>query len=145
MRDLDLASRVPTKTRDDDAVKLFNTKLTLTKAFSLFTMIVHGPRMPVEKARDEPHRRILLYSAAPYCLSQETLATILEADRDELRAYEVGLSKNAQQIFKYTLTGMVGTYMNERVFTARDVYPADEVKRHLGLTGDHSKMSFMNL
>ena len=145
MRDLDLASRVPTKTRDDDAVKLFNTKLTLSKAFSLFTMIVHGPRMPVEKARDEPHRCILLYSAAPYCLSQETLATILEADRDELSAYEVGLSKNAQQIFKYTLTGMVGTYMNERVFTARDVYPADEVKRHLGLTGDHSKMSFMNL
>ncbi len=70
---------------------------------------------------------------------------MLEADRDELSAYEVGLSKNAQQIFKYTLTGMVGTYMNERVFTARDVYPADDVKMHLGLTGDHSKMSFMNL
>jgi hypothetical protein len=78
-------------------------------------------------------------------LSQETLATILEADRDELRAYEVGLSKNAQQIFKYTLTGMVGTYMNERVFTPRDVYPADDVKMHLGLTCAHAQMSFMNL
>jgi hypothetical protein len=28
MRDLDLASRVPTKTRDDDAAKMFHAKLT---------------------------------------------------------------------------------------------------------------------
>ena len=39
MRDLDLASRIPTKTRDDDADKMFHTKLTLSKAFSLFTMM----------------------------------------------------------------------------------------------------------
>jgi hypothetical protein len=119
MRDLDLASRVPTKTRDDDAAKMFHAKLTLSKAFSLFTMMVYGPRMPVEKARDESHRRILLNSAAPYSLSKETLETILRADSDELSAYELGLTKNAQQIFKYTLPGMVGNYMNERVFTPR--------------------------
>ncbi len=55
MRDLDLASRIPqaTKTRDDDAAKMFNAKLPLTKAFSLFTMMAYGPRLPVEKARDE--------------------------------------------------------------------------------------------
>jgi hypothetical protein len=92
MLDLDLASRVPTKTRDDDAAKMFHAKLTLSKAFSLYTMMVYGPRMPIEKARDEPHRRILLYSAAPYCLSKETLETILGADRDELSAYEQGLA-----------------------------------------------------
>ncbi len=131
-RDLNLASRVPTKTRDDDAAKMFHAKLTLSKAFSLFTMMVYGPRMPVEKARDESHRRILLNSAAPYSLSKETLETILRADRDELTAYELGLTKNAKQIFKYTLRGMVGNYMNERVFTRRDVYPADDVKMHLG-------------
>ena len=44
MRDLDLAARVPTKTRDDDAAKMFNAKLTLSKAFTLFTLMVHGPR-----------------------------------------------------------------------------------------------------
>jgi hypothetical protein len=98
--------------------------------------------MPVEKARDEPHRRILLNSAALYSL---TLETILGADRDELSAYELGLTKNAQQMFKYTLPGLVGNYMNERVFTQRDVYPADDVKMHLGLMGAHAQMSFMNL
>ncbi len=33
MRDLDLASRVPTKTRDDYAAKMFHAKLTLSKAY----------------------------------------------------------------------------------------------------------------
>ena len=66
MRYLDLASRIPTKTRDDDAAKMFNDKLPLTKAFSLFTMMAYGPRLPIEKARDESHRRILLRSAASY-------------------------------------------------------------------------------
>ena len=145
MRDLDLASRISTKTRDDYAAKMFNAKLPLTKAFSLFTMMAYGPRLPIEKARDETHRRILLRSAAPYSLSMETLETILAADRDELTAYELGLTKNAQQIFKYTLPGLLGNYMNERVFTPRDVYPSDDVKMHLGLTGAHAQMSFMNL
>ena len=145
MRDLDLATRVPTKTRDDDAAKMFNAKLTLSKAFTLYTLMVHGPRMPVEKARDDTHRRILLHSAAPYALSQETLETILDADRDELIAYTIGLAKNAQQVLKYTLGGMVGNVLNEQVFTPRNVYPTDVIKVHLGLTGDHARMSVMNL
>jgi hypothetical protein len=39
----------------------------------------------------------------------------------------------------------LGNYMNEQVFTPRGVYPADDVKMHLGLTGPHAQMSFMNL
>ena len=101
--------------------------------------------MPIEKARDESHCRILLYSAAPYCLSQETLETILGADCNELSVYEQGLAKNAQQIYKYTLTGLLGNFMNEQGFTLRNVYPTDDVKMHLGLTGDQARMSFMNL
>ncbi len=75
----------------------------------------------------------------------ESLETILAADRDELTAYEIGLMNNAQQIFKYTLPGLLGNYMNEQVFTPRGVYPADDVKMHLGLIGAHAQMSFMNL
>jgi hypothetical protein len=145
MRNLDLASRVPTKTSDDGAANMFHAKLTLSKACSLFTMMAYGPCLPVEKVRDVSHRRILLNSAALYSLSKETLETILAADCYELSAYELGLTKNTQQIFKYTLPGMLGNYMNERVFTPRDVYPADDVKMHLGLTGAHAQMSFMNL
>ncbi len=78
MRDLDLASRVPTKIKDDGTDKLFNARLTLSKAFTLFTLIIHGKNLPIEKIRDETHRLILLRSAAPYCLSKEILDTIFE-------------------------------------------------------------------
>ena len=146
MPDLDLASRVQTKIKDNGPDKLFNSRLTLSKAFTLFTLIIHGKNLPIEKVRDETHRLILLRSAAPYCLSKETLDTIiLGADRDEMNAYLIGLSKNAQQVIRYQLYGLAGNYMNEKVFTPRDVYPADDVKLHLGLTGDNARKCFREL
>ena len=145
MRDLALASRVPTKTKDEDTPKLYNASLTLSKAFTLLTLVVHGKNLPIEKVKDEPHRVILLRSAAPYCLSKETLDTILGADRDEKNAYLIALAKNAQQVIRYVIYGLSGNYMNERVFTPRDVFPADDVKLHLGLTGDNARKCFMEL
>jgi hypothetical protein len=125
MRDLDLASRVPTKTKDDDTAKLFNASLTLSKAFTLFTFIVHGKNLPilVEKIRDDNYRHCLLYSAAPYCLSQETLDLILGADRDEKNDYLIALAENAQQVIRYVIYGLVVNYMNERdVWTSGQLY-----------------------
>ena len=145
MRDLDLASRVPPKTKDEDTPKLYNASLTLSKAFTLFTLIIHGKNLPIEKVPDKTHCLILLRSAAPYCLSKETLDTILGADRDEMNAYLIGLSKNAQQVIRYQLYGLAGNYMNEKVLTPRDVYPADDVKLHLGLTGNNAQKCFMDL
>ena len=145
MRDLDLASHVPTKTKDEDTPRLYNASLTLSKAFTLFTLIVHGKNLPIEKVRDEPNRLSLLHSAAPYCLSKETLDTILGADRDEKNAYLIALAKNAQQVIRYVIYGLSGNYMNERVFTPRDVFPAEDVKLHLGLTGDNARKCFMEL
>jgi hypothetical protein len=145
MRDLDLASQVPTKVRDVGTAELFKAKPTLSKAFTLFTLVLHGKNLPIEKIRDETHRLILLYSAAPYCLSKETLQTILEADSDERKAYMIGLAKNAQQVIRYTLYGLAGNYMNEKVLTSRDVFPADDVKLHLGLTGANAQKVFMEL
>ena len=109
------------------------------------TFIVHGKNLPIEKIRDDNNRHVLLYSAAPYCVSKDTLDLVLEADRDERNAYLVGLAKNAQQVIRYQIYGLAGNYMNERVFTPRDVYPADEVKLHLGLTGDNARKCFMEL
>ena len=46
MRDLDLASRISTKTRDDDADKMFHAKLTLSKALpSHLCKIIRGPAL----------------------------------------------------------------------------------------------------
>ena len=145
MRDLSLATQVPTKVRDEGTAELFKARPTLSKAFTLFTLILHGKNLPIEKIRDETHRLILLYSAAPYCMSKETLDTILEADCDERKAYMIGLAKNAQQVIRYTLYGLTGNYMNEKVLTSRDVFPANDVKLHLGLTGANAEKVFMEL
>jgi hypothetical protein len=51
----------------------------------------------------------------------------------------------AQQVIQYVLYGLAGNYMNEQVFTPRDVYPAEDVKLHLGLTGDNARKCFMEL
>jgi hypothetical protein len=69
MRDLELALQVPTKVRDDDAAELFRALLSLSKASTFFTLIIHGKNMPIEKVRDDIPRAVLLDSAAPYCLS----------------------------------------------------------------------------
>ncbi len=71
--------------------------------------------------------------------------TMLGADRDEMNAYLIGLSKNAQHVIRYLLYGLAGNYMNEKVLTQRDAYPADNVKLHLGLTGDNARKCFMEL
>jgi hypothetical protein len=112
MRDLELASQVPTKSRDDDAAELFKSQLSLSKASTFFTLVVHGKNMPIEKVRDELPRAVLLYSAAPYCLSKRNLDIILGADADERKAYLQDLVKNAQQVVKYILPGLVRNYMN---------------------------------
>ena len=143
MRDLDLASRVPTKVRDEDAAELFKAKPTLSKAFTLLTLVVHGKNLPIKNVRDSIPRDILLYSASPYCISKDTLDIILGADSDERKAYLIGLAKNAQQVIKYTLGGLLGNYMNEKVLTSRDVFPTEDVKLHLGLTGANAQKCFM--
>jgi hypothetical protein len=91
--------------------------------------------MHIEKVRTDIPRAVLLYSADPYCLSKGSLDIILGADADERKAYLVALVKNAQQVVKYILPGLVGDHMNEKVLTSREVFPADDVKLHLGLTG----------
>jgi hypothetical protein len=145
MRDLELAAQVPPKNRDDDAAELFKAALSFSKASAFFTLVIQGKNIPVEKVRDDIHRAILLYSTAPYCLSQGNLDIILGADADERKAYLIRLVKNPQQVVKYILPGLVGNYMNEKVLTSRDVYPSDDVRLHLGLTGANAKKSFMEL
>jgi hypothetical protein len=101
--------------------------------------------MPIEKVRDDINRAALLHSAAPFCLSQETLARATILDANERKAYLIGLVKNAQQVMKYILPGLVGNYMNEKVLTSLEDFPADDVKLHLGLTGANSQKCSMEL
>ncbi len=104
MRDLDLASQVPTKIRDEEAAELFKAKLTLSKAFTFFTFLLHCKNLPIEKVRDKTARAILLYSAAPYCLSEETMATILDQiptrGRTTLSDWQRTLSRSCSMYFQ---------------------------------------------
>lgn len=145
MRSLTLNTQVPTKGRDADAPRLFSASLNVSKAITLFAFIHSGKNMLVEKHRDEAARMIVFRSAAPYCLNEETAALILDADPEERSAYLIGTAKIAQQFIRYGLYGQVINYFCDKVLTQHNVHPCDEVKLHLGLTGEYAKKSFMDL
>jgi hypothetical protein len=87
----------------------------------------------------------VLRTVAPYCLSKETLNIILNADPYGQKAHLTGLAKNAQQFIKYQLFGTVGNYMGEKVLARHNVFPSGSVRKHLGLTGDNTSKSFMDM
>ena len=70
MRDLELSADRPTKSRDPDACKLFDTSLTFSKAFQLFSLVHFGKNNPVEKIRDEDARLLLMRCAAKYAMNE---------------------------------------------------------------------------
>ena len=145
MRELDLASLVPPKTRDINAKRFHNASLTFSKAFTAASFVMNGKHIPTEKHRDASNRLILVQTAAQFCLSTEQVHTIMGADPEVLNAYLTALARNTQQVIRYTLYGQFNNYMNEKVLTQRDVYPSDDVKLHLGFTGEHLRKSFMDL
>lgn len=145
MRELPLASRVPSKTRDTDADKLFGASLTWGKAFTFFSLVTTGKVPPVEKVRDDNQRLVILKSAARYCLSDEQVGEIEKADAESRNAYLIAFAKNTQQVVRYQLYGMVNNYVSEKILTPRDVHASSEVKLHLGLTGVNAEKSFMEL
>ncbi len=63
LRHLALANQFPSKTRDEGTEKCFSAALNLSKAYTLFTLIVNGCKMPVEKQRDG-ERRMILHSGS---------------------------------------------------------------------------------
>ncbi len=98
--------------------------------------------MPVEKHRDETARLVILRSAAPFCLSDESMQKIMEAEPEKRTAFLTGLAGNAQPVFRYTLYGYTVNFMSEKVLTPHDIHPSDDIKQHLGLTGENAKNFF---
>ena len=145
MRALELTKSVPTKTRDEDAPTLHQAKLSVSKEYTLFSLVIFGKDAKTEKIRDERARWSIFHSAAPYCLLELSKKVIVDADKEESSAYVVGLAKIAQQTLSYSLPGTVINHMCEKVLTIRDVHPSDDVKVHLGLTGDNAGKTFMHL
>ena len=95
MRELVLSSAVPTKGRDDDARTLFGAKLSWGHSYALFTLVMFGKEHPVEKARDVGTRLKIMFSSAPYSISDADLSEILEAEPEQRHAYLHGMTKAA--------------------------------------------------
>ena len=135
MRELVLSTAVPTKGRDDDARTLFDAKLSWGHSYALFTLVMCGKEHPVEKARDLGTRLKIMFSAAPYSISDACLSEIIEAEPEQRHAYLHGMAKAAQQKLRYALYGQVSNLFNEKVFTKNGVQPSETVKLYLGLNG----------
>jgi hypothetical protein len=52
MRALELTKAMPTKARDPEAQKMFEANLTVSKAYSLFSLVLYGKDQKTEKIRD---------------------------------------------------------------------------------------------
>ena len=139
---LELNEKVPTKSRDAGTAKLFNASLPVSKAFAFFSIVHCGKNIPVEKHQDEAEG---LISASQYCLSPASMQLIMQADNVERHTYISGLAKIAQQVTRYLIYGLTINYICDKVLTQHDVYPSEDVKLHLVLTGEHFKKSFMDM
>ena len=145
MRWLPLSAAMPCKTRNRDALKLYNASLSLSKAFSLYCFVLYGNQWVVEKVRDETGRMIALRSAAPYALCADNVEKFFAFPPEQVSAFAIGLAKNMQQAMHYAMYGQAMGHLSDKVFTPRDVQPNDDVKVHLGLTGSNAGKSFMDM
>jgi hypothetical protein len=94
LRHLALALQVLAKTRDEGTMKCFGAAHTLSKAYTLFTLIVNGSKMPVEKQKDSVMRMIHTASLSGSVLVEQVRWILLEADTKELHAYLTGLTRS---------------------------------------------------
>jgi len=97
MRELVLSTAVPTKGRDDDARPLFEAKLSWGHSYALFTLVMCGKEHPVEKARDVGTRLKIMFSAAPYSISDACLSEIIEAEPEQRHAYLHGMEGSSAE------------------------------------------------
>ncbi len=135
MLDLELCAERPTKSRDPNACKLFDASLTFSKAFQFFSLVRFGKHHPVEKARDEDARRLLMLCTAKYAMNDVNHEEFFNNPPEQISVFGVGLARILQQALRYALYGVTMNFLSEKVFTLCDLYASDAVKKHLGLTG----------
>ena len=145
MRDLELCADRPAKSRDPDACKLFDASLTFSKAFQFFSLVHFGKNHPVEKVRDEDARRLLMHCAAKYAMNEGNLAAFFKNPPEQISAFGIGMARNLQQALRYGLYGVTMNFLSEKVFTPRDLYASDAVKKHLGLTGPNEGKCILDM
>ena len=134
-----LTLRFGSKARDPGHEELLmGQKLPLGKAMGILAVMMYGPNLPTQKER-HADRMLIWKSAAPYCLSTESIETVLEwPDEDEIILYMQGLLNTATICVRNFLYNNARDYGQCNVFAAPSRDP--EVQAHLGLTMEQSVM-----
>ena len=89
------------------SARLLGSDLDFMRAFSVYAFVTHGPELPVDINHCHKDRLNLLYSCAPYCLSNERLQELAECESGEADAKKAlqvllhGIIRNAEQRLKY--------------------------------------------
>ena len=145
MKKLALAEAVDSKYHSLDALSLYGANLSWGQAYALFSLVMCGKDLPVERVRDQEIRLKIAYSAQPYAIDQEQFSMILGSPPEQTLAYLHGMNKAAVQKLRYSLYGTVGNHFNSSVFTRSGHHPADLVRLHLGLKDLPTERSFLDM
>jgi hypothetical protein len=134
-----LTLRFGSKARDPGHEELLmGQKLPLGKAMGILAVMMYGPNLPTQKER-HGDRMLIWNSAAPYCLSPESIETVLQwPEEDEIILYMQGLLNTSTICVRNFL------YNHARDYGQCDVFGSSsrnkEVQAHLGLTMEQSVM-----
>ena len=102
-RDLELSVERPSKSRAPKVKKLLGSSLTRSKAFQFYSLVHFGRNHPMEKARDEAARQLLLRCAAPYAMNEAYMQEFFDSPSEQISAFGIGLARSLQQSMKYAL------------------------------------------
>jgi len=106
MRELDLWTKFSSKQHYPKALPFPTqqpTRLVLGSAYTLWTLVMNGKQMPVEKHRQNDLRELIFLSAAPYALAQDQICEVMAYPENERDAWLLGYAKSAQQKLWYIL------------------------------------------
>ena len=112
----------------------------LGKAFAILAVCIFGPNLPSENARHND-RKMIWRSAAHYCMTEDTIDSILEREKGEPKLVEKYLKSFLQAALismRTDLPNAARSYAQTFVFAV--VRQDAETQRHLGLQMGQSVM-----
>jgi hypothetical protein len=74
---------------------------------------------------------LLMRCAVKYTMNEVNQEEFLNNPPEQISAFGVGLARNLQQALCYALYDVIMNFLSEKVFTPRDLYASNAVKKHL--------------
>ena len=97
IKDLDLVKHISSRRNYAGSLPLMQARLNLGQLFTLFTLVMFGKNIPLERNRDSGKRRMIWDSGVDYCLGPQEKAIFDASDRPMQDAYILSTTKCTQQ------------------------------------------------